>query len=59
MVGFHPAKDKINSFVIPSILLVWKTQRDLMPQFISFAETEILPMYYDNPKSLIEIVKNR
>jgi starch phosphorylase len=61
--GWFPefAKDKINSFVIPSCdtFLSEDIQRDLDANSLyHLLETEILPLYYDYPNHWIEIIKN-
>jgi starch phosphorylase len=61
--GWFPefAKDKINSFVIPScdISLSIDVQDDTdAASLYHLLETEVLPMYYDYPNRWIEIIKN-
>lgn len=61
--GWFPefAKDKINSFIIPSCetSLPEDVQDDLdADSLYQLLENEILPMYYDYPSRWLEIVKN-
>jgi len=61
--GWFPefARDKINSFVIPScdIFLPEHVQDDMdAASLYQLLETEVLPMYYDYPNRWLEIVKN-
>jgi glycogen phosphorylase len=61
--GWFPefAKDKINSFVIPScdVSLPEHVQDDTdAASLYQLLETEVLPMYYDYPHRWMEIVKN-
>ncbi len=61
--GWFPefARDKINSFVIPScdISLPEHVQDDTdAASLYQLLETEVLPMYYDYPNHWLDIVKN-
>ncbi len=60
--GWFPefAKDKINSFVIPSCeISLPEYQQDAMDaaSLYSLLETEVLPTYYDYPGRWLEIIK--
>ena len=61
--GWFPefARDKINSFVIPSadISLSENIKDDTdAASLYQLLETEVLPLYYDNPGGWLEIIKN-
>lgn len=61
--GWFPefAKDKINCFVIPPTVPVMaehKQDENDANSLYELLESEIIPMYYDNPETWLTIVKN-
>ncbi|MBU1658621.1 alpha-glucan family phosphorylase [bacterium] len=61
--GWHPefAKDGINSFTIPETkpsLSIEQQDHEDNKNLMDILENKIIPLYYDEPKKWIEIVKN-